>query len=55
LLARQRDYTCHKSDFWQQLLDKLRKPIDGVISVLTECFGIAHLLVRGDLGIYRRT
>ena len=26
-----------------------------MISVLTECFGIEHILVRSDLGLYRRT
>ena len=55
LLARQRDYKNKPADFWQTLLDRIRKPIEGVISVLTECFGIEHLLVRSDLGIYRRT
>jgi hypothetical protein len=33
----------------------LRKPIEGVISVLTENFGLEHILVRSDLGLYRRT
>ena len=54
LLARQRDYKKQTPDFWQQLLDRVRKPIEGVISVLTECFGIEHLLVRSDIGLYRR-
>ena len=54
LLVRQRDY---KGDtpFFQRLLDKLRKPIEGVISVLTENMGIEHLLVKTDVGVYRRT
>lgn len=55
LLARQRDYGEQEPDFWQKLLDQLRKPIEGVISVLTECFGMEHLLVKSDIGIYRRT
>ena len=55
LLARQRDYSKEGPDFWQQLLDRVRKPIEGVISVLTECFHIEHLLVRSDIGLYRRT
>lgn len=55
LLARQRDYKKTPADFWQKLLDRIRKPIEGVISVLTECFGIEHLLVRSDIGVYRRT
>ena len=38
LLARQRDYKNKPADFWQRLLDRLRKPIEGVISVLTEGF-----------------
>lgn len=55
LLVRQRDYKGRDIPSFQQLLDKLRKPIEGVISVLTENLGIEHLLVRSDLGIYRRT
>jgi hypothetical protein len=55
LLARQRDYKNRPADFWQKLLDRIRKPIEGVISVLTECFGIEHILVRSDIGLYRRT
>ena len=55
LLVRQRDYKKRETPFFQHLLDKLRKPIEGVISVLTECFGMEHLLVKTDLGIYRRT
>lgn len=55
LLARQRDHKDRPTDFRQKLLDRLRKPIEGAISVLTECFGIEHLLVRSDIGLYRRT
>ncbi len=61
LLARSRDYkkAWYEKElppvFWQLLLDKIRKPIEGVISVLTECFGIEHMLARSDEGIYRRT
>jgi hypothetical protein len=55
LLARQRDYADEEPDFWQKLLDRVRKPIEGVISFLTECFGIEHILVRSDIGLYRRT
>ena len=42
---------------FQRTIQKCRvvKPIEGVISVLTENMGIEHLLVRSDLGIYRRT
>jgi hypothetical protein len=55
LLVRQRDYKGRFVPFFQHLLDKLRKPIEGVISVLTENFGLEHILVRSDLGLYRRT
>jgi hypothetical protein len=55
LLIRQRDYKGRFVAFFQHLLDKLRKPIEGVISVLTENFGLEHILVRTDLGLYRRT
>ena len=55
LLIRQRDYKGQFVPFFQHLLDKLRKPIEGVISVLTENFGMEHILVRSDIGLYRRT
>ena len=61
LLIRERDYQKHwyQKDmppvFWQTLIDKVRKPIEGVIGVLTECFGIEHMLARSDAGIDRRT
>ncbi len=54
LLVRQRDYKGRFVPFFQHLLDKLRKPIEGVISVLTENFGLEHILVRSDPGLYRR-
>lgn len=55
LLVRQRDYNGRFVPFFQHLLDKLRKPIEGVLSVLTENFGLEHLLVKTDIGVYRRT
>lgn len=57
LLVRQRDYGLPEGEapaFWQQILDQLRKPIEGIISVLTECFGLEHLLVKTDGGLFRR-
>jgi hypothetical protein len=54
LIARQRDKKDQEPSFWQLLIDKIRKPIEGVISVLTECFGIEHILARTDIGLYRR-
>ena len=54
LLARQRDYK-GRPDFWQKLIDRVRKPIEGIISVLTGCFSVEHILVRSDIGLYRRT
>jgi hypothetical protein len=55
LLVRQRDYKGRFIPFFQRLLDKLRKPIEGVLSVLTENLGLEHLLVKTDIGVYRRT
>lgn len=54
LLVRQRDRRGEAPNAWQQTLDRVRKPIEGVIAMLTECLGIEHLLVKTDLGIYRR-
>jgi DDE family transposase len=55
LLARRRERRGEAPSSWQQTLDRVRKPIEGVLSVLTECFGVEHILARTDLGIYRRT
>jgi hypothetical protein len=55
LLVRQRDKKGEEPAFFQCLLDKLRKPIEGVLSTLTENFHIEHLLVKTDIGVYRRT
>ncbi len=55
LCARQQEHKDALPSSWQATLDQVRKPIEGVISVLTECFGIEHLLVKTDWGLYRRT
>jgi hypothetical protein len=54
LLVRQRDRRDAFPSAWQQTLDRVRKPIEGVIATLTECFGIEHILARTDFGLYRR-
>lgn len=54
LLARQRDRRGALPSAWQQTLDRVRKPIEGVIATLTECLGIEHILAKTDWGIYRR-
>lgn len=54
LIARQKDKVGEEPPFWQILIDKTRKPIESVISVLTECFGIEHILARTDIGLFRR-
>ncbi len=55
LLARQQERAGEPPSAWQATLDRIRKPIEGVLSVLTECFGLAHLRVKTDWGLYRRT
>jgi len=58
LLARKRDYAKQLDGlppvFWQILIDKVRKPIESVIANLTQCFGVEHMLVRSDWGLFRR-
>lgn len=54
LLVRQRDRPGELPSCWQATLDRVRKPIEGLIATLTECLGIEHLLVRTALGLYRR-
>jgi hypothetical protein len=54
LLVRRRGRRDELPSFWQQTLDRVRQPIEGVIATLTECLGIEHLLARTDLGLYRR-
>ena len=53
LHIRQRDYADWTPSF-QALLDRLRHPIEGFLSVLTGCFHLSDLLVKTDIGIYRR-
>ena len=55
LLARQRAYKDKPATFGQDVLDRVRKPIEAVLSVLTRCSGIEQMLVRSDIGLYRRT
>jgi hypothetical protein len=55
LLPRRHDRRGELPSFWQQTLDQVRKPIEGVLAVLTECFGIEAMHARSDLGLYRRT
>lgn len=54
LLARQRDKAGIPPSLCQLMIDKIRKPIEGVISTLTEYFGIEHILARTDVGLFRR-
>ena len=54
VLVRQRDRPGELPSFWQHTLSHVRKPIEGVIATLTECFGIEHILARTDRGVYRR-
>jgi hypothetical protein len=54
LLVRQRDRQGDLPSTWQQTLDRVRKPIEGVIATLTECLGIEHILAKTDGGLYRR-
>jgi len=53
LHIRQRDYKGFTPAF-QALLDKIRRPIEGFFSVLTNCFHLTDMLVKTDIGIYRR-
>jgi hypothetical protein len=55
LLVRKRDRPGALPSSWQETLDRVRKPIEGVIAMLTECLGIEHILAKTDLGLYRRT
>lgn len=54
LLARRRDRPGDLPSFWQETLDQVRKPIEGLLSFLTECLGLEHLLARTDRGLSRR-
>jgi hypothetical protein len=55
LLACKRDKEGEEPAFWWMIIDTTRRPIEGVISVLTECFGFEDVLVRGSVGLLRRT
>ncbi len=53
LHIRQRDYR-DWIPFFETLLDYIRHPIEGFLSVLTQSFHLADMLVKTDIGIYRR-
>jgi hypothetical protein len=55
LLAREKECPDDLPRASQLALDRVRKIVETILSVLTECFGMEHLLVRTDWGIYRRT
>jgi hypothetical protein len=54
VLMRERDRPDALPSFWQQTLDRVRKPIEGAIATLVECMGIEQIRARTDFGIYRR-
>jgi Transposase DDE domain len=54
LLALSRTKKDEEATFWQRLQVRIRKPIEGIIGFLVECLGIEHLLVKSDIGLYRR-
>jgi len=53
LHIRQRDYRDWIPSF-EKLLDRLRHPIEGFLSVLTTSFHLTDVLVKTDIGLYRR-
>ena len=53
-LPRQQDPADSPPSYWQLTLDRVRKPIEGVISFHTECLGIEHTRAKTDWGLYRR-
>ena len=55
LVARRKEPKGEPPSAWQATLDRVRKPVETVLSVPTECLGIEHLLVKTDRGVYRRT
>jgi hypothetical protein len=54
LVARQQEPKGEKPTGWQWQLDALRRPIEGVVSMLTEGFHIEHILATTGQGLYRR-
>jgi DDE family transposase len=54
LVARQQEPKGEEPTGWQLQLDALRRPIEGVVSMLTEGFSIEHILATTGIGLYRR-
>lgn len=54
-IVRQRDLKGEPPSICQHPLDRVRKPMEGVLSVLAVCFGIERLLAKTGWGIYLRT
>lgn len=55
LLAQRKQQRGEPPSAWLATLDVVRKTVEVVLSVLTDCFGIEHMLVKTDVGLYRRT
>jgi hypothetical protein len=54
LVSRQQEPPGESPTGWQLQLDALRRPIEGVIAMLTDGFHIEHILATTGIGIYRR-
>jgi hypothetical protein len=54
LLPRQQEQADALPSFWQATLDMVRKPVEAMISVLAGCLGIQRMLVKTEIGAYRR-
>jgi hypothetical protein len=54
LVARQQEPRGEGPTGWQLQLDALRRPIEGVVAMLTEGFSIERILATTGIGLYRR-
>jgi hypothetical protein len=54
LLPRQQEHADALPSYWQATLDALRKPVEAMIAVLAGCLGMQRMLVKTEIGAYRR-
>jgi Transposase DDE domain len=54
LMPREQEARGDEPTPWQLQLDAFRRGVEGVIAILTDCFGIEHILATKAMGIFRR-
>jgi hypothetical protein len=55
LVAREKEQSGEPPRASQLALDQVRRIVETILAVFTECLGVEHMLVKTECGVYRRT